>query len=88
MGLTTNQKKVLKAIGKHNETRNVAANGLGITQGALDATLNQIYTDFKDTLEALDEYYEVFARRLKHESDNEVYSRLRRIARKMKEGSA
>jgi len=91
MGLTPYQKKILEAIGKHGENRNIVANKLGITDADVDNALTRIYKGFKEMLFVMDEYYPVFQRRLetdqkrmKKEDMVDLYSVLRRIARKIR----
>ncbi len=84
MGLTKYRKKILEAIGKDGSGINVASTKLGLPQINIDNTLTKIYRDFKELLGVIDDYNPVFSHRLKKD-EKELYSILRRLARKVKE---
>ena len=66
MVLSEKQKTRLRTQGRHGEYKEVAAMDLGINQGALNSCNTRIFVDFKEMLEAMNEYYPIFERRFRN----------------------
>ena len=91
MVLTKHQKNVLKTIGKNGLHRKDVSTIVGINDADVSNALTRIYQDFKELLFTMDDYYPVFQHRLetdqkrmKKEDKADLYSALRRIARKIR----
>lgn len=83
MVLTKKQKQTLDLVGKLNHNRDKAAKTLNVDPKVIDNRLSRMFQDFEELIDAMIEYYPVFARRLKW-SRNEPYSKCRRLARLIK----
>jgi len=88
MGLTKKQKETLKAIGTNAEnfhTRNIKVGDRTVN---VDERLSTIYYSFLEHLEYMDEYYAIFARRLRRDNvdvKRRLISLNRKISKSVKE---
>jgi len=87
MVLTEKQKQALSLIGKLNKNRDKAAETLKVDPKVIDKRLSRMFKDFEELIDAMIEYYPVFARRLKF-SEKEPYTKCRRLARLIKKGQS
>jgi len=79
---TKRQREVVRALGKENQNKRVAHEGLGIKTSSVRSSVTRTYQSFIEDLKLVDEYFPVFERRLK--KDTETYKLLRRVARKIR----
>jgi hypothetical protein len=82
MVLSEKQKLRLQVQGRFGENRRVAAEMLGIRQGALNSCNTRIFVDFVELLDVMNEYFPVFERRFRHSPES--LRQLRSLTRKVK----
>jgi len=80
--LEEHQKKVIAEVRKERLQKDAATN-LGMTPKAVSMVLTRVYQDFEELLTLMIDDYEIFERRFKF-SENEPYSKARRLARLIK----
>jgi len=80
--VTEIQRKTIEALGTQNENFYVAADKLGISQKAMISRVSEIFEDFGETVNIVNDNFPIFARRMREHP--EIYSALRSIARKMR----
>jgi hypothetical protein len=85
--LSSRQKEVLEAQGKYAEYKKVAddKDRLNISRSTLHSINSNIFNNFREGLETMDEYFDIFDGRYKRHF-NEVWDRMRSIRYKMKKG--
>lgn len=84
--LTPREEEILKALGRDNQNKNVAAHGLGITQKGLSSHLSRIFLRALDAMDVVAEYAPIFEGRLsKHET--RIRSTQRKRARRLREAA-
>lgn len=77
------QRKIIIALGIHNENRHVAHSNIGISREAMRMRLSRAFNKFMDDVDLFYEYYPVFENSFKR--NPEVYTKLRSIARRIKQ---
>ena len=85
MFLTSKQKEVLEAIGKDAVNFKIAddVDHLNMPRSTMHSINSNVFNNFREALEAMDEYFDVFEGRYrKHEA--EVWDRMRSIRLKIK----
>ena len=80
--LSTKQREVLEAQGKNAIRKKVASNDLGMNSSTFHSINSNIFKNFREALEVMDEYYPVFEGRFKRH-DLEVWDRMRSLRAKM-----
>jgi len=80
--LEEHQKKVIAEVRKERLQKDAATN-LEMTPKAVSMVLTRVYQDFEELLTLMIDDYEIFERRFKF-SENEPYSKARRLARLIK----
>ena len=87
--LSPREEEILKALGKHNQYKNIAhqqfttPNGI-LSQSAVRSHMTRIFQRYMEAYEVMIEYRDVFERRFdKHNS--EIISKQRRMAKRKRE---
>ena len=83
MFLSSKQKEVLEAQGKNAINKKVADNRLGMPRSTMHSINSNVFNNFREGLEVMDEYFDVFEGRYKRHED-EIWDRMRSIRLKMK----
>ena len=86
MFLTEAQKRVLDAIGKDALNFKVADHNLKMKRSTMHSINTNIFDNFVEALEVMDEYFPIFKGRIKRRggSDSDVWDRMRSIRLKIK----
>lgn len=85
MFLSSKQKEVLEAQGKNAINKKVAHNydRLNMPRSTMHSINSNIFNNFREALEVMDEYFPVFEGRYKRH-EKEVWDRMRSIRSKIK----
>jgi len=84
--LSTKQKQVLEAQGRKAENKRVADNHdrLNMPRSTMHSINSNIFNNFREALDVMDEYFDVFEGRYRRHGDP-VWERMRSIRYKMKQ---